>query len=331
MSLDFDVCIITHSYRPLVLNAVLSVLNQSLLPKKLFIIQNNPTIDSYFLHKKIISISTNCNIEIYNINNSTLGEARNIAFKKANSDYLAILDDDDIWKKNRLANIELFLNKNPQIDVLATNFFTFDKNGLESSEAGLSKYDQKWTLNEALFISNYFSGGSSAIISKRVYSNNFFSTQRAGEDWEFWLRLSINGYKLKILYDDYSLGIYKAENTYGQNHSRDLQSTYSIIEKYKSYIKNKEVLSISVAKHTLRALDHNEIILALKILFLNPKYSTFIQSLKFYSHKKIIINKNIIKYFAGYKINFININYKYLNYLKKDNIINIFKKIKNKL
>ena len=48
--------------------------------------------------------------------------ARNLAIQKASGDYLAFIDADDIWEKNKLRNIKELIEKKPFNSVYASNF-----------------------------------------------------------------------------------------------------------------------------------------------------------------------------------------------------------------
>ena len=62
---------------------------------------------------------------------TNLGKARKNAFNKANGDYLAFLDVDDLWETNKLKNqLELFLDK--EVGVAFTNSIYFSQKRKEN-------------------------------------------------------------------------------------------------------------------------------------------------------------------------------------------------------
>ena len=58
-------------------------------------------------------ISKNKNIKVFFLNkNRGAGFCRNFAIKKSNSPYIAFIDSDDIWKKDKLKKQISFMKKN---------------------------------------------------------------------------------------------------------------------------------------------------------------------------------------------------------------------------
>ena len=89
---------------------VKSVLNQSYKNWKLIIVDDFSDKKTRLLLKKI---SRNKNIKVYFMKkNRGAGFCRNFAIKKSNAPYLAFIDSDDIWKKDKLKNQIKFIRKN---------------------------------------------------------------------------------------------------------------------------------------------------------------------------------------------------------------------------
>ena len=78
--------------------------------------------------KKILKrYSKNKKIKIYWLKeNQGAGYCRNFALKKTNSEYVAFIDSDDIWEKNKLDNQLKFMKKN-NYQFTYTNYKTFGK------------------------------------------------------------------------------------------------------------------------------------------------------------------------------------------------------------
>src|SRR5438445_5087534 len=58
-----------------------------------------------------------------------LGASRNLAFGQAEGRYLAILDTDDTWEASKLMRQVAFLEKHPEIDLLASDCWHIDASG----------------------------------------------------------------------------------------------------------------------------------------------------------------------------------------------------------
>ncbi|MFH1638903.1 MAG: glycosyltransferase, partial [Chloroflexota bacterium] len=58
-----------------------------------------------------------------------LGRARNLAFKEATGEYIALLDCDDIWLPNKLKEQIALFTKNPDLGMTYSNSIFFDNDG----------------------------------------------------------------------------------------------------------------------------------------------------------------------------------------------------------
>ena len=69
--------------------------------------------------------------------------ARNRAFREATGDYLAFLDADDLWKKEKLALQLQYLREHPDCEIVFTGYENFLENGVSP--------DEKWVRQSILF------------------------------------------------------------------------------------------------------------------------------------------------------------------------------------
>ena len=87
-----------------------SVLTQTYKNWRLYIVDDHSSDDSSKVLKKYIK---NKKIKIFFLkNNKGPSFCRNLGLKKSNSKYIAFLDSDDYWKKNKLKNQLNFMVKN---------------------------------------------------------------------------------------------------------------------------------------------------------------------------------------------------------------------------
>ena len=91
-----------------------SIINQSFTDWLLFLIDDNSNSKTKEILKKY---KKNKKIKIFFLNkNIGPGPCRNFGIIKSNSDYLAFIDSDDLWGKNKLKD---------QIDFMSKNKFLF--------------------------------------------------------------------------------------------------------------------------------------------------------------------------------------------------------------
>ena len=87
-----------------------SIISQSYKDWNLKIVDDNSNIKTLNILKRY---ENEKNFEItYFKNNMGAGYCRNLAIKNTNSKYIAFIDSDDIWEKNKLLNQLNFMEKN---------------------------------------------------------------------------------------------------------------------------------------------------------------------------------------------------------------------------
>ena len=91
----------THNRRMMLEKAIRSVLNQDYQNFELIIVLDSCSDDS----ASILNKYSDSRIQLIDTDVNIGGaQARNLGIKAANGEYVAFLDDDDVWKKNKLSN-----------------------------------------------------------------------------------------------------------------------------------------------------------------------------------------------------------------------------------
>ncbi|MDH5721442.1 MAG: glycosyltransferase [Spirochaetia bacterium] len=177
---------IIPSYRRprLTLEAVESVKNQSIADIKIFVIEDgcgqiDPKVfqsDSRIKH-------------IVTPDNKGPSAARNLGASLGKSPYLAFLDSDDLWEKEKLERQIEFLEQNKEYNWVHTNE-KWIKNGVEIKQKNI------YLKQGGFFIERLFSrcliSPSSAMFRRSFWEKEgqFCETFRVAEDFELWLRLN---------------------------------------------------------------------------------------------------------------------------------------------
>lgn len=150
-------CVIPTCDRPkLLFRAVNSVLGQTVLPDEIIIVNNGKA--SIILSKDIID-----RVKIYNIKPyAGASWARNFGVGRSQGDYIAFLDDDDVWNKRYIENNLKAIKKGAQcilsrIDIMEGGKLISQKNP-----------DGKLTLDK-LLVQNPGAGGPNLVISKKLF------------------------------------------------------------------------------------------------------------------------------------------------------------------
>ena len=121
---------------------------------------------------------------IINKKNLGAGFSRNKGIKNSKGEYIAFLDADDLWKKNKIKFQYEFMKKN-KIYFSHTSYEIVD-----NYDHKLRKMNIKENLSFNDLIKSCDICLSSVMIKKNILNNNKFSSQKTKEDYYLWLQLS---------------------------------------------------------------------------------------------------------------------------------------------
>ena len=125
---EIDIILPNYNSFEFIDKTIQSVLNQNFTNWRLIIIDDFSNIDT---RKKIKKYEKLKKIKIYWLKkNRGAAYCRNFAINKSKSKYLAFIDSDDIWKKNKL-KLQLKYMKKNNYDFTYTYYETF---GIKSSK-----------------------------------------------------------------------------------------------------------------------------------------------------------------------------------------------------
>lgn len=176
-------------------NTILSVLNQSFSDFELIIVNDGSTDKSI----SIVNSIKDKRIKTFTIQNSGVSKSRNYGVEKSNSNLIAFLDADDLWKNNHLEQIYNLSLENPGCGMYAMSYSKKKYNGATYKNCyfGLSNFSG---ILENFFYSssvNCIASSSSIMIPVCVFKkiNGFNENLKKREDTELWIRMALN-YKI---------------------------------------------------------------------------------------------------------------------------------------
>lgn len=210
-----------------------TIVNQSYKNFEVIFINDGSTDDSLQELNKII-VNTKIKYKIINSKkNHGPGSARNRAIKKSKYEWIAFLDGDDLWHKDKLKIVKekilKFKNKNFFIHwekfILLNNTIAILKNGRTKNLNNISK---------DLYRANFFST-SAVVLNKKIIKNFIFNENlQNAQDYDFWLKISKN---IKDLTIKKVLGYYieRKENITSRSYYKKLPALIYICFKYMKY------------------------------------------------------------------------------------------------
>ena len=175
--------------------AIDSILDQTLQPDEIIVV-NDGSVDgtdeivtSYLSDKRFVYIKQE---------NKGQAKAKNAGSRKATGEFIAFLDSDDVWSKDKLER-QLPLFNDPEVAVVYSNILFIDQFGKNCGVRNLELH--RGNVTEKLLFNN-FVPFSSAVIRKKVMDE--FSHQdeaiEIGTDWDLFLRISTQ-YRLDFVDD----------------------------------------------------------------------------------------------------------------------------------
>ena len=168
--------------------AYYSALSQGIKNLEIIVIYDDEDLSDISCIRRIIN-NRNNTILIINKKNFGAGISRNIGIKKAKGKYIAFLDCDDIWHKNKIKYQLNFMKKN-NLEISYTSYLVIDKSGDTLYSV---KIKNEMTYKD--FLRSCDIGLTTVIMKKSIFYNFNFNNIKTKEDYLLWLQLSKSNYK----------------------------------------------------------------------------------------------------------------------------------------
>lgn len=208
---------------------------------------------------------------------TSLYEARNLAIRKSKGDFIAFLDVDDYWEKNKLYK-QVKKLKNKKVDLVYSNYFNLNQ------FTGLKKKAYNKKLPEGIIfkklLNQYFIGIGTVLMKREVFFKNkeFFNKKyNIIGDFDFFVRISKKFFFASI---QSPLLTYRIHN---KSFSHNNYKIY--IKEFKYWFKNQ---SIDCSDKFFYAIEKTLYMEAIINIF-NRNYTLFIKKIyQIHSYKKKI-------------------------------------------
>jgi glycosyltransferase involved in cell wall biosynthesis len=181
--------------RPEMLSAAIdSVLAQTFTDYEIVVVINGP--DNPATPKTFeIAVATGC--RIVRTERAGIAVALNAGIAAAQGEWIALLDDDDLWEPNRL-EAALKRADAAAADVIFCNIVKFDET--RSALEPPLRPPPGMSIAEAMTLKNY-GGGCSPAMAKRaaILDVGGFDATLNSPDWDLWMRLA---WRYRVAFDD---------------------------------------------------------------------------------------------------------------------------------
>jgi len=190
--ISFSVIIPTYNRKKYLYRAIISAIKQNKKPNEIIIVDDGSSpplfnlvmqMKEKYLNKNEISL-----IYLYQ-KNSGVSSARNIGILFSTKNFIALLDSDDEWKKEKLLEAEKYLKNKPNTLLLHTNEIWI-KNGKFYNEKKKHKKEGGDIFIRSLRLC--LISPSTVIINKKAFQEFglFDETLKVAEDYDLWLRIT---------------------------------------------------------------------------------------------------------------------------------------------
>lgn len=206
MQPSVSVIIPTYNRASLLKESVQSVLSQTFKDFEIIII-NNYSNDNTL---EVVNSFNDNRIKIINYkNNGIIAKSRNQGLMHSSGKYISFLDDDDLWRSDKLEIQIKYLELNPEIDIVYSNAAIIDEH---NNRKGLL-INPKQAKSGRVFLEllkDPFVAVLTVLMRRRIFEINGLLNEdvsmRAAEDYEYWLRASL---KFNFGYIDMPLALYR--------------------------------------------------------------------------------------------------------------------------
>ncbi|SHN24208.1 glycosyltransferase family 2 protein [Mucilaginibacter sp. OK098] len=173
-----------------------SVINQTFNNWELLIINDGSTDSTESIACKYAA--TDARVKLINQENKRLGAARNTGILNAKGSWIAFLDADDLWMPDKLKKQLSVAKTEPKAGVIFTDGFTFYDNSIKTAlpYGTVTGFFTASAIYKLEYQGNYIPVLSALI--KKAHIDNIGLQDESPyvygcEDWDYWLRLAING------------------------------------------------------------------------------------------------------------------------------------------
>lgn len=174
--------------------SIQSILDQDYSDFELVIIANNSDAETI----KVIKNFSDDRIRVHEIQIGQTSHAANFGIEISAGCYVARMDADDVSFANRLSSQMRYIEKNPFVDVLGSEYQYIDIFGCYISKPKI-KFHTNAEIRNNLFYQSCIPNPTTLIRKDALIKCGGFAYGSYAEDWDLWLRMRRHGFHMEIL------------------------------------------------------------------------------------------------------------------------------------
>ena len=210
-----------------IISSINSVLNQTYKNLEIIIIYDDLNKEDLNLLKKIKKKDKRIKIYI-NKKNLGAGRSRNKGIKLSKGIFVAFLDSDDLWKKNKLKKQIFFMKKNG-INASHTSYTIINSNNKIIGSRNAKDMSYK------LLLKSCDIGLSTVVLKKEIITSKIkFANIKTKEDYVLWLKITLNNNKIFALKDNLTKWR-KLEDSLSSSKLQKIYDGYLVYRKYMNF------------------------------------------------------------------------------------------------
>ena len=210
-----------------IISSINSVLNQTYKNLEIIIIYDDLNKEDLNLLKKIKKKDKRIKIYI-NKKNLGAGRSRNKGIKLSKGVFVAFLDSDDLWKKNKLKKQIFFMKKNG-INASHTSYTIINSNNKIIGSRNAKDMSYKQLLKSCDI------GLSTVVLKKEIITSKIkFANIKTKEDYVLWLKITFNNNKIFALKDNLTKWR-KLEESLSSSRLQKIYDGYLVYRKYMNF------------------------------------------------------------------------------------------------
>lgn len=181
-----SVVIPTFNSQDTIKAALESVFTQSVPPDEVIVVDDESSDNTC-----AVITSNFPQVNLIKKHNGGPSSARNLGIKNAKSQWIAFLDADDIWAKDKLLLQLEVIKENPKAVLIATSWTSSAHQLMHSETTRPQVLSKKHLWTSDILVLNRFQ--TSTVLARRAQLDqlgSFIPELDGAEDWDMWLRLS---------------------------------------------------------------------------------------------------------------------------------------------